>query len=108
MLRAGSLASTIKNALRLKTPSAASNIIYTLLSVALTIILLIVIPHSVYKNITQQSLNTENLAIGPDLQLFIDRTNDFTPKNLLDREPELTQTFKGHAWLQLQLSSKPV
>ena len=66
------------------------------------------IPHSAYKDITHQSLNPDSLSIGPELQLFIDRSNDVTPKLLLKREPELIQAFKGHTWLQLQLSTKPV
>ncbi len=99
---------SLKKLLRLETPSLLSNIIYTLLSVALTIVMLVLIPHSVYKDIEQQSIHPAELNIGPDLLLHVDYNKDISAKSVLKRKPELSQPFLGHTWLDLQLSSDPI
>ncbi len=100
--------SSLKHLLRLKTPSLVSNITYTLLSVALTIILLVVIPHSIYKDIEQQVIHPEGLKIGPNLLLHLDQAANISADSVLKRPADFTQPFHGHTWLNLQLSSAPV
>tara|TARA_R110002072_G_scaffold2280_1_gene18807 strand:+ start:12392 stop:14527 length:2136 start_codon:yes stop_codon:yes gene_type:complete len=102
------LVPSLKNIFQLETPSLLSNSIYTLLSVALTVILLVIIPHSIHKDIEQQSIHPTGLNIGPELSLHIDSANNMSVNNILNRTSEITQPFKGHTWLKLQLSSEPV
>lgn len=94
--------------LGIKTPSLLSNVTYTLLSIAFTVVLLVAIPHSIYQDIEQQSINPTALNIGPELLLHIEDKQDTSIDNLLKRPPSFKQPFLGHTWLDIQLSLEPI
>ena len=82
--------------------------VYTLLSVALMLLLFVYIPHGIYKEIEQQSLHSENLKIGPEINWHLDHLSQFSAADIPHRQPDFTQKFDGHTWLEKPISGIPV
>lgn len=93
----------------LKKPYALSKIVYTLLVIALTFILFVVIPTRIYEEFEHQSLQPSGLLIGPELNLYIDHKDIFSASEIARQHSTYsTQKFTGNTWLDIRLCPDPV
>jgi signal transduction histidine kinase len=84
------------------------SLVATLLAIIASCVLLVGIPHFVFKDIEQQTVSSSALITGPHMEVFYDIDRTLNPIDLFQIEPDNLREFDGHKWLEKPLSTTPV